>query len=421
MIRTQSFEIFLKFTVANLIWEGKYSHEREISQARCSDVPTTTTNMLLPSILNRPFAKARLAFSFLALSTFSQAATTLWEVNLDFNEFVGQPGGWDARPTNFNYGEWANREFPKHEKTYNVIGTNGTDTGTGSQGTGRDLYTKRLDASSPGMKLTTQVFSSKDNPWVRLRGGITNQGVSSQMETTSLSSRPGDWGVVAYQFDVPYDVDAKNLSIRLDNVNGSGELYEWAFVTLNDQNIENPGFLISDFGTYGGAQYNDLSSSTYFNADGTVNPGGTAQPNRTLPTNLTISQHLAGQSAGPAAENVNPGWFAADKHNVRIKDGPEAFDSPASGTGWTQNVFDVTHQNLGVSEDTKVNSFTVWMGYHDVAFDTNSDGVTRTGPNSQIGQISGITLGASAGLIPEPSSSLLALITGLGLFARRRR
>jgi hypothetical protein len=370
-----------------------------------------------------PSAAKLLTFSFLALSPMVHGATTLWEVNLNFDEYTGQPGGWEPRTTNFSYVEYANKNTPGTSNTtreYSII----TETGVDPK-TGRPLMSEGQNIAGEPLSVTTKIMTSAGNTWSRLRGGISNQGMSSQAEVSSNTSRPGDWGVVAYQFDIPaaYDVDAANFAIRLDNVNGSGELYEWAFVTLNERNIENPGFDMADFDSYGGEVYNDLSSSTYFNPDGTVKAGGTARPTTRLPNGKTISQHLAGQAAGPASENVEIGWYAADMHSARVNDGPEDFDNPSGGTGFAQNVFDVNAQKLGVDPETKVTSFTVWMGYFDVAFDTNGNGTTRTGPNSQIGQISSVKLGATdfTPAVPEPSGALCAILALFGSLIRRRR
>jgi hypothetical protein len=381
--------------------------------------------MLLKLLKMNPLAAAIFAFSFAIGSARSTAATvakTIWEVDLDFDEFTGQVGGWEARNTNFNYVEYANiNDAPgtNHTRQYNIVEQIGTDANTG-----KAISRIGQNASQAPISITTKIFASANNPWSRIRGGISNQGISSQMETISRQSRPGDWAVVAYQIDIPasYNVDARNFSVRLDNVNGSGELYEWAFVTVNERNLENPGFSLGAFDTYEPTTYSNLTNSGYYNADGTVKAGGVESPSTALAHGKTISQHLAGSAAGPAAFQVQPGWYAADKHNVVINDARESFDNPSGGTGWTENVFDVNAELLGIDEQTQITSFTVWMGWHDVAFDTDGDGRTRTGTNSQLGQISGFKIGSSDfSPVPEPSSSSMALLALLGVCGRRRR
>jgi hypothetical protein len=395
------------------------SHAR-ILAAQTFKAPLFAHIMILPTSFTSRCAAKLVAFSFLVFSPVSQAATTLWEVTLNFDEFVGQQGGWEARDTNFTYVEYANKSTPAvAPRNYNIIHQTGTD-----QKTGRPLYSEGNNIADEPLKITTKIYSSAGNAWSRLRGGISNQGISSQMEASSGSSRPGDWGLVSYRIDIPasYDIDAANLGLRLDNVNGSGEFYEWAFVTVNDS-LDNPLFDVKKMDDYEANIFSDLSSSTFFNPDGTPKAGGTARPTTNLPRGQTISQFLAGQPAGPASQNVTNGWFAADKHNVGIKDGLEAFDSPSSGTGWTNNVFDVNAKNLGLDETEKINSITVWMGYNDVAFDTDGNGITRSGPNSQIGQVQSITIGATDFTPPIPEPSTLTLFGGalLSLLGRRRR
>jgi hypothetical protein len=361
------------------------------------------------------------AFWMMAASK-SLGATTLWEVDLSFTEFAGQAGGFEELETNFSYHEYRTKTSvgPAQARSYQVLQQTGTDAGTG-----RPLYAVGQSPGAPAFTVTTHVLQSEGNPWSMLRGGISNQGLSSQAQVTSGTSRPGEYGVVVYDFVFPaeLDLDAKNLSVRLDSVNGGGEIYEWAFVTVNDRNFDNPGFDLAEFGNYKPNVYSNLANSSYLNLDGTVKAGGIAT-NAQLPPGRSITQFLAGLPGNPDSEGmVDVGWYAMDQFNVKVKDGAEGSLNPSNGTGNILNVFNVSGADLGLADDEKVTRLTIWKGYYDVAFDTNGDGFTRTGPNNQIGQVSGLRIGSTdfGPPVPEPSAAVLAGLMGFGLFLRRRR
>ncbi len=359
---------------------------------------------------------AKLAFITLALaSSLAQAATSLWEVNLDFSEFAGQAGGFENPTTNQSFIDTATMANPVGAvRSYTVVRPNGVAPD------GRQLFTEGLAPSAEPLKIQTQVFTNPGNPFGRARGGINGQGLSSQVGVSAGTSRPGDWAVMAHEFTVPvsWGATADTLRLRLDNINGSGELYEWAFVTVNEQKLADPGFDMSRLGTYR-TNYLDLTNSSYYNPDGTVKAGGVSTTNP-LPYGQTISQYLTDAPASKTYGLVRPGWWAADIHNSIIRDGVEFADNPRGATGVVENLFDISGADLGLDGNTQVETITVWMGYMDVGTDTNGDGFTSTGDNSQIGQISALTLGTSINPVPEPSSVLLGLLS-LGSFALRRR
>jgi hypothetical protein len=260
----------------------------------------------------------------------------------------------------------------------------------------------------------------------------------------SGKSRPGDWGVVAYTvtFSADLDLKASDLSMRLSNVNGDGEVYEWAMVTLGtaDQSpfasLDANGKLRTSIGNYKNTDYNNFTSSSFYNADGTTKAGGVATGNQ-LPLGKTLTQYLAGEAAGSrdyvnadgtfinrGTHIVQDGWVALDNYTVKVFDAAPSDSNtaaPINPRNYTSNYddeVDITGAELAMGPGDAVTSFTIWLGYNDVAT-AKADGFSRTNAD-MFGYLSNIKIGNNLASIPEPSAVALTLLAGACCFRRRR-
>jgi hypothetical protein len=366
------------------------------------------------------------------------AVSTVWNYQLKFDSANGfgsvpAPADLEGRSgaTKLNgTGTWGGQST----RHYDVVSKTGSTYAGGPDGT-QDLT------------ITTRVMSntsaSSTNTWGRMNATIdSNNGLGVNAMMQSGKSRPNDWGFVAYTvtFSPDLKLTANDLSMRLSNVNGDGEIYEWAMVTLGtaDQapfaSLDTSGNLITRIGDYKNTDYSDFTNSSYYNTDGSIKAGGIATGNA-LPTNKTMTQFLAGQPAG-SGEYLNPdgslknrgthivgdGWVALDNFMTRVSDSPPSNSNtapPINPRNYPSNYddeVDITGALLGMDPLETVNSFTIWLGYNDVGT-AGTNGFTRT-DSDMFSYVSGIQIGGS---VPEPSAVGLSLLAGWALCFRRRR
>jgi hypothetical protein len=360
-----------------------------------------------------PYRLTVAAFAAAAsLLTHASAALVGWSARVNFDEFVGLPGGFQndsagpiqlATPTNPN----------GLTRSYDVMTQTGTDAVTGNKyfGNGQDGVTD--------MTIRTQMFTSAGLPWRTAQAEKIAGAFGTFLTTRIATSRPGDYMVTAYEvsFDSALGLTADDLQVNVENTNGFGELYEWSMVTVGG--IADAPFTQGQIGSYGGRNYSNLTNSSYLNPDGTVEAGGVAT-NTLLPRGQTISQFLSGTPGGPANNIVRAGWYAQDDFNVDILNGPEDDLSNPDGSLDKRELF-VTNENLGMADGTGVSKITVWLGYQDVAFDTNGNGTTQTS-STQEQVFSNITIGSKwVTPVPEPGAALCGLMGAVTLMLRRRR
>ena len=376
-------------------------------------LPTLTKmNLLakLPSLL--------LFGGLLAMSTSTaRAGVAIWQHQVLFNEFEGQAGGFEDEGIGVHV----------YNKTGPTAGpsTRGYDflSQQGSNANGRAIYGVGKDGATD-LQVTSRVIDGTNGRWTNLSADKREDDLRGNAILASGKSKPGDYGIIAYTFSFSADlgVTAKDLAIRLTNVNGYGEIYQWSFVTLGD--VDSAPFGVGDFANFKNTDYTNVGSGTFYNADGT--PSGAAGTGQKLAEGKSISQFLAGQeSQTPAGGQVGPGWYANDDFHVDFEDGPEAaYTNPTAGFSDPTRPDTLTVrgvEELGLDPDAPVTEFTVWLGYMDVGFDSNGDGFSSTGA-TQRSMISFINIGATDFTpVPEPSVTMLSSLLGLGLLARRRR
>lgn len=354
---------------------------------------------------------------WLTLGGSSQAAVSVWQYQVLFNEFAGQPGGFEDQGVGaYVYNKKGATAAP-NTRDYDFVAP------TGQSASGKTIYGIGQD-NVPDLTVTSRIIDGSNGHWTNLLADKTTEGLRSSAFVASGKSKPGDFGVIAYEFSFNSDlgITAKDLAVRLSNVNGIGEIYEWSFVTLGT--VADAPFNVADFSNYKNTDYSNVGSGVFYNADGS--PSGVAATNQPLQDGKTISQFLAGQAGqSPGGGAVAPGWFANDDFHVNFQDGPEAnFTNPTPGSPDpskpdTLSVRGV--EDLGLDELANVTSFTVWLGYHDVGFDSNLDGFTSTG-STQRGMISFVNIGVSEPVaVPEPATNLLLAGMSLVVLTRRRR
>jgi hypothetical protein len=354
---------------------------------------------------------------FLTLTGISQATVSVWQYQVLFNEFAGQPGGFEDQGVGaFVYNKKGVTSAP-NTRNYDFVAP------AGQSASGKTIYGIGQD-SVTDLSVTSQIIDGSNGHWTNILADKTVEGLRASAFVSTGKSTPGDYAVVAYTFSFNTDlgITAKDLAVRLSNVNGIGEIYEWSFVTLGS--VEDAPFTVGDISNYKNTDYTNVGSGVFYNADGT--PSGAAATNQPLQDGKSMSQYLAGQpGASPGGGVVAPGWFANDDFHVNFQDGPEAnFTNPTPGSPDSSKPDTLSVrgvEELGLDELANVSSFTVWLGYNDVGFDSNLDGFTSTG-STQRGMISFVNIGVTEpGGVPEPSTSVLLGLLSLGVLTRRRR
>lgn len=384
------------------------------------------------------FCKAVPALALaLSLTPAKGAVTTLWSYELKFDT----AHGFDSIP--------APRELEGRAGTANPAGGTWTGESTRTYDVMKPDAVAGYVSGSDGVNdltITTRVLGNSADSWSRLNATIdSNNGLGANAVMQSGKSHPGDWGVVAYtvSFSSSLNLTANDIAVRLSNVNGDGEVYEWAMVTLGKAeeapfaSLDGSGKLTTTIGSYGPTDYSNFGASTYYNADGSVKVGGTAS-NAKLPWNKTMTQVLAGQPAGSgdylnadgslnnrASHVVQGGWVALDNFMNNVFDAPPS-DSNTAPPINPRNVasnyddeVDVTGALLGVNPLSSMNSFTIWLGYTDIAT-AQANGTTKTNAD-MLGYVSSIRIGSSIETIPEPGIMVTTVLAGMGLLLRRKR
>jgi hypothetical protein len=403
----------------------------------------TRLQIIRPMPLSAIFPTARQAtlslcfLTTLALTPAANAAvTTGWNYEIKFDDahgFVSNPIPTDvegrAGTAQAGGGTWTG----SNTKSYDVL-RNG----------GGNYYAPGSDGKTD-FTIKSQVLSS-NNQWSRMNATIdSNNGLGVNATMQSGKSRPGDWGVVAYtvSFDASLGIKASDLSMRLSNVNGDGEIYEWAMVTLGEANqtpfssLDANGKLQTTIGTYKNTDHSNFANSSFYNADGSTKVGGTATGLQ-LPQGKTITQFLAGQPAGSGdylnadgtlrnrgTHIVDNRWVALDNFTAKVFDAAPSdsnTSAPINPRNYSSNYddeVDITGAQLGMGPDDAVTSFTIWLGYSDVAT-AKADGFSRTNAD-MFSYVSNIKVGNSFAVVPEPSTAALALLAGSCLLRRRRK
>ena len=273
---------------------------------------------------------------------------------------------------------------------YDVLDNTGNDPTCGV-----DFYTAGTDGIAD-LRIEGERVVSTGNPWTQFEGDYDTTSSGSFRSDVSVSpnnggSREGDFGYIKWTFTLINGLENSSLAsmfaTRHTSTNGSSELYEWAQVTVNSV-----PFTESDIGNYSKTDYNDCSATTYLdtNCDETANPPTT----NVVPNNVTMSEFLNGDPSGTHAPGglITPGWWAVDDFNTTILDGLEATSTnPQAGNGSEDDNQTISGAptysgdgggtpdgDFGLAETTAVNSVTYFLGYSDVAVDTDNNGFTST-------------------------------------------
>ena len=343
----------------------------------------------------------------------AHGATNVWSTTLGFTEFMGQPGGFDDDSagrvelhSNANPGPQA--------RSYDVLRAQEVDGATG-----RTVFGQGQDGIAD-MTITTRVFNGNQGRWGSLAAEKRLGDYRSSVSIASGGSKSGDFGVVAYEFSFSsaLQITADSFNMRLVSANGSGQLYEWAFITLGA--VSDAPFTFGQLSGYGATQYSSLGSASFLTPSG--QPSGGSATNNQLPHGKSLSQFLTGAAGGsPSGGEVAPGWFALDDFNAVVLDGEELLNvNPGTGTSSLVPNQTIEGSDLGLAGGAGISSFTVWMGYYDVGFDTDGDGFTAT-RGLQQGAISELTLGNSSDFIAVPEPSLVWMVFGGAVLAFGRR
>ena len=353
----------------------------------------------------------------LSCAGFSQASVAIWQYQVLFNEFEGQAGGFEDEGIGVHVYNKVGPTAGPSTRTYDFLTQNG------STPNGRPVYGLGHDGAGD-LQITSQVIDGTHGHWTTLNADKREDDLRGNAILASGKSKPGDYGVIAYTFSFSADlgITAKDLGIRLTNVNSYGEIYQWSFVTLGD--AASAPFDVNELANFKNTDYTNVGSGTFYNANGT--PSGAAGTGKKLAEGKSISQFLAGQeSKTPSGGQVQPGWYANDDFHVDFNDGPEAsYTNPTAGFPDPSKPDTLTVrgvEDLGLDPDAPVTDFTVWLGYMDVGFDSNGDGFSSTGA-TQRAMISFINIGATDfSPVPEPSTAMFAGLLSVAWLARRRR
>ena len=337
-------------------------------------------------------SRALILSGALLLGNTVQAATSVWSVDLTFDAFAGQPGGFaDDSQAPVTLRNQANAGSISN--SYDVV----QPVGQGGYGLGQD--------GVADLTIRTTLIDGSDGRWAKV-AAEQRRGLRMNSAVDIGTSKSGDYALVAYEisFASGLGITADQLAVRLSSANGSSQLYEWSMVTGG-------GMADAPFTSQQIANYN---SSIYNAGAPTASGNGDA-----LETGRSISQYLAGApvSPWPSGGEVASGWWAIDDFNTRVANGAESF-GVYGGEGRIDDNQTVTGANLGLTGQP-FSTLTVWFGLHDVAFDTDGDGFTLTEAAPQA-SITGLTFGGNLAAIPEAGTSMFLLsLAAIGL--RRRR
>jgi hypothetical protein len=340
---------------------------------------------------------ASLALFGQIITTVASATTSAWSVDLTFDAYSGLPGGFANSAT--TPVTLRNQSAPGSvEHHYDVVQP---ATGVG----GQPGYAAGQDGISD-LTIRTTLIDGSSGRWAGVAAELRRGGLRMNSVVDPYSSKQGDYAMVAYEvtFASALGVSADQLALRLSSTNGSTQLYEWALVTA---------------GGMGDAPFNPAQIATY---NSSIYSQGTPQLSGSgsmLETGRSISQYLSGAPAqsGPSGGLVSNGWWAIDDFNTRIPNGAEEL-GVSGGDGRIDDNQTVTGGMLGLAGQP-MSSFTVWLGLHEVAFDTDGDGFTPTEASPQA-TFAGMSFGANLNVIPEPGAGLLVLAAA-GIFLRRKR
>ncbi|MEL6945916.1 MAG: hypothetical protein AAFO82_24945, partial [Bacteroidota bacterium] len=235
------------------------------------------------------------------------------------------------------------------------------------------------------IRVTLTRVTNASNAWTQVEGeyATTSSGsFRSDYLINDMQSKPNDWAYIKIEFeflgDLVTSICPSLFETRHTSTNGSTEGYEWTLVSINNELSATEEMNIAN---YTNLIYNDLSSSSYFDASGNVvNPA--AATNMPLPNGLTISEFITSTTDmdGSPGGLVRNGLWAIDDFNTTILDGPEAATTnPTSGNGsvddnQTLNAVD----DFGLTVGNQIQTITYYFGLSDVAFDTDNNGFTRT-------------------------------------------
>jgi hypothetical protein len=328
-----------------------------------------------------------------------QAATSAWSVDLTFDAFAGNSGGF-ADATTLADTIRDQQNAGSVTRAYDVV-----ESGAVNSTSGQPTYALGQDGITDFTIKTTLVDGS-DGRWNRVAAEQRRNTLRMNSVVDVGASKPGDFAIVAFEvsFSSALGLSADQLSIRLASANGSGQLYEWSMITVGG--IADAPFSIAQVGNYNHQIYNQGNPEQSGNGDA-LSPG------------RSISQYLAGAAASPTASGgaVANGWWSIDDFNAQVPNGDESF-GVTGGDGRIDDNQTVTGNDLGLTGQP-LSSFTVWFGLHDVAFDTNGDGFTLT-EGTPSASFNGFSFGTTLATVPEPSVCILMLGTG-ALMLRRRR
>jgi hypothetical protein len=191
--------------------------------------------MLLQSLLNSPWCPA---------------AATVWHADIPFTAFQGSPGGFEKEgPGNLvlaSNSTAAGSPGTTSSRSYDVLKQTGTM--AASEGDRLKVYSLGQDGT-PDMTIRTKVYDYSEGRWDvwAERRRDTYRG---KISVTSGTSRPGDCVMVGYEITLNSDLEttASDVALRLASINGTGEIYEWAFISTAD--INNPPVDVTRFREY---------------------------------------------------------------------------------------------------------------------------------------------------------------------------
>ena len=152
------------------------------------------------------------------------AATTVWNANLDFLEFAGQPGGFEA-----GAGILQSSGMPGPvERGYDVLRPAGVDPATGmaAYGEGQD--------GVADVFIRSRVYDQSGGRWDSVHSGKRSGGYTGGATIEYGTSRSGDSGLIVLEFRLAaaLEVSADQFALSLTSANGTSAAYEWSMVTI---------------------------------------------------------------------------------------------------------------------------------------------------------------------------------------------